>query len=242
MQAWGPRPCYASGMSWSVPRLVLALFLVAVPAAAWHESTHLAIAKAAGDPGWHHAAAADFARLKAREVEGPNHYVNLPLGETVTAEMVLAQVPRYDEAPGDGDGRLWGAVIASCADLPAAGERARQHLVFCAHYLGDLSQPLHHEPYDEHNRRWHARVDGVVEHQALDLVPEIRRRMTPVSLGDGDAFRDDLAAAVAALANDARALGRVLRREARNLSRDEALDLLARSASLLAAVRRHHGG
>ena len=68
---------------------------------AWHDETHLAIAKGAGYQKWYNAAGADIARIKAGDKEGHNHYANNPPNTVVTPEMVLAQVNHYND-PTDG--------------------------------------------------------------------------------------------------------------------------------------------
>ena len=79
---------------------------------AWHDETHLAIAKAAGYEKWYNAAGADITKIKAGDVEKKNHYVNNPPKTIVTAEMVLNQADRYNK-PRDSKGHLYGAIIAS---------------------------------------------------------------------------------------------------------------------------------
>jgi hypothetical protein len=56
---------------------VLAVILLFTSQAwAWHDETHLAIAKAAGYEKWYNAAGADITKIKAGNVEKKNHYVN----------------------------------------------------------------------------------------------------------------------------------------------------------------------
>ncbi|MGA2228329.1 MAG: hypothetical protein ABSH41_28180 [Syntrophobacteraceae bacterium] len=68
--------------------------------------------------------------------------------------MVLAQVNRYYD-PTDENGHLYGAIVASLRDFKSAkasGKYAEYHLAYCAHYVGDLSMPLHNTLYDSFNR------------------------------------------------------------------------------------------
>ena len=112
---------------------------------AWHDETHIAIAKAAGYEKWFNATGADMAKLKAGNIEGRNHYVNNLPGTLITAQMVLEQADLYNNKL-DVKGHLYGAIIASLREYRTTkrkGKYAEYHLGFCAHYVGDLSQPLH---------------------------------------------------------------------------------------------------
>ena len=73
--------------------------------------------------------------------------------------MLLDQVARYND-PSDEKGHLYGAIAASLRDylsVKAKGKYAEYHLVYCVHYVGDLSMPLHHTLFDSFNRRNHGR-------------------------------------------------------------------------------------
>ena len=205
-------------------------------AGAWNDETHLAIAKAAGYAKWYNAAGADMAKVKAGPLEQHNHYTNNPAGATVTAADVLAQVPRYDTV--DAGGHLYGSVLAEVRAYRA--ERARgkygeYHLAFAAHYLGDLSMPLHNTEYNAFNRKNHAAVDAIVDAVALGHVERIR--IDPVEIRS----EDDLASQVARLASLSQALGRRLEAEGRLPTPQEAYEQLGRSASILRGVLLHVG-
>jgi hypothetical protein len=93
---------------------LLTLVLIALPSLgwAWHDETHLAIAKVAGYTKWYNATGADMSKIKAGNVERKNHYVNNPPGTVVTPQMVLEQVSLYNK-PDDEKGHLYGAIIGS---------------------------------------------------------------------------------------------------------------------------------
>ena len=155
------------------------LFLVAVSypstSSAWFDETHLAIAKVAGYQKWFNAAGPDVAKLKMGDKEGHNHFVNNPRGTVVTPEMILAQVERYNQK--DPDGHLYGAIVASVRDYIEAKKRGRYaeyHLAYCAHYIGDLSQPLHSILYSDYNKRNHGKTDGVINDGILDNLEAIK--------------------------------------------------------------------
>jgi hypothetical protein len=219
--------------------LVAALSFGAAPAElfAWHDRTHLAIAEAAGFDLWYSAAAPDVAKSKAlfSPIESPNHYYNNNSGRRVTADMVSGQVELYDRPDETGEGHIYGAVIGSVRAyraMRATGKFARYPLVFCAHYVGDLSMPLHNTPYDDFNKTRHSINDGVIDAGVRDSVASIRRRMRPPVIRN----EADLAREIAAVAESGRLLGLKMRREERDMTPEEAYIQVIRSASLLKAV------
>jgi hypothetical protein len=56
---------------------------------AWHDKTHIAIAKAAGYQAWYNAAGADIAKVKAGDKEALNHFSDNPPGTVITPKMIL---------------------------------------------------------------------------------------------------------------------------------------------------------
>jgi len=92
--------------------LLICNILFSSPVGAWHDETHIAIAKAAGYEKWYNAAGADITKIKAGDIENKNHYVHNPPDTGVTAAMVLDQVDRYNKSL-DLKGHLYGAIIAS---------------------------------------------------------------------------------------------------------------------------------
>ncbi|ANA39607.1 hypothetical protein [Geobacter anodireducens] len=202
---------------------------------AWHDETHLAVARAAGYHKWYNAAGPDIAKQKGGNIEQRNHYCNR--GETVTAGTVLGQIARYND-PSDEEGHLYGAIIAALRGYERAsreGKYAEYHLAYAAHYLADLSMPLHNTPYDDFNRKRHERNDGIVEKTALRNVGRIQRLMAPVALGR-ESFEADLAREIARVAEGSRRLAERMRRENRDMTPEEAYGQLAQSAALLEAV------
>jgi hypothetical protein len=108
-------------------------------------------------------------------------------------------------------------------------------LAFAAHYIGDLSQPLHNISYDGFNKTHHNDNDGIVENEVLNNCAEIEKHMYNITLRP-DHFEDDLAKEIARIANISRQLGLKLRAENRNMTKEEAYIQLGHSASLLKAV------
>lgn len=219
---------------------ILVIFVIVVfhgSASGWHDETHLAIAKAAGYAKWYNAAGADMAKLKADRIEKNNHYSNNAERREVTPGMVLEQVARYND-PADTDGHLYGAILASLRayrNATETGKYAEYHIAFCAHYVGDLSQPLHNHPNDSFNALRHKTNDGIVEDEVFRNIQQIRENMYPVILRS-DSFEDDLAREVARIANLSRTLSYTLQEEDRDMTKEEAYKQSGHSASLLRAI------
>lgn len=198
---------------------------------AWFDDTHLAIAKAAGYKKWYLAVGADMAKLKAGASEGHNHYVNNPKGTKVMPRMVLDQAERYNRI--DPDGHLYGAIIASVRqylEVKRQGRYAEYHFGFAAHYVGDLSMPLHNTVYDEFNRQYHMTIDGIVNDGIMDHLDRIR--VYPITIRS----ERDLATEVARIANLSMDLGYRIQAEGRILTGAEAYAQISHSASLLKAI------
>lgn len=215
-------------------------FLIALfspQAEGWHDETHLAIAQAAGYAKWYYAAGADMVKIKAGPIEEYNHYFNNMKNLPVTPDLVLSQINRYDD-PADPEGHLYGAIIASLREYKKteqSGKYPDYHIAFCAHYVGDLSQPFHNIPYDEFNQAHHEANDGIVDHEILTHTDLIEKRMYPIPLR-ADHFEEDLAQEIARIADVSRKLGERLQQEKRDMTREEAYIQLGRSASLLKAI------
>ncbi len=210
--------------------------LWATDAAAWHDETHLAVAKAAGYAKWYNATGADMAIIKAGLIEQHNHYVNNRTGTRVTPAMVIEQVGRYNTI--ERSGHLYGAILAAVRDyiaVKAEGKYGEYHLGFAAHYLADLSMPLHNIEYDAFNKINHSAIDGIVNDGILDHLERIRIYSVTVT------SEQDLAREVARVANLSIRLGEKIRAENRLLTEAEALEQLSHSASILRGVVEYTG-
>jgi hypothetical protein len=197
----------------------------------------LAIAKVAGYEKWFNAAGPDVAKLKLGDKEGHNHFVNNPRGTVVTPEMVLSQVERYNEK--DPTGHLYGAIVASVRDYVEAKKKgcyAEYHMAYCAHYIGDLSQPLHNTLYDDYNRKNHGKTDGVINNWIFDNLEAVKGYDIEVK------SEGDLAKEIARIANLSMAMGYKQEDEGRPLSRGEEHQRISYSASLFGAVLRYVKG
>ena len=212
------------------------LMLSSVQAYAWHDKTHLSIAEAAGFELWYSAAAPDVAKSKSefRPIEEKNHYFNNNAQKEVDEAMVLEQASRYNKT-GDAEGHLYGAIIGAVRaykEESASGKYAEYPLVFCAHYIGDLSMPLHNTEYDDFNKKRHTVNDGIIESSVRNNIGYIQRNMSEITIEN----ESDLAREIAKVANTARRLGIKIRKENRNMTGEEAYIQVSQSSSLLKAV------
>ena len=201
---------------------------------AWHDETHVSIAKVAGYSKWFNACGPDMIKIKAPQIERWNHYVNNPSGAIVNAKMVLDQVSKYNKP--DENGHLYGAIIASLRDYikdKRKGKYGEYHLAFCSHYVGDLSMPLHNTLYDAYNRAHHAQTDGIINDEVLDHLDKIK--IYPITINS----EEDLAKQIARLANLSIELGYRLERENRLLTKEEAYQQISHSASLFKGILRY---
>lgn len=213
-------------------------------AMAWHDQTHLTIAKAAGFDKWYDCAGPDIAKIKAGNVEAYNHWFNNIAEAEITPQMVLEQIERYNQRNriADSEGHLLGAIIASLREYEKtlqSGKYAMYHLVYCAHYIGDLSMPLHNIAHDDFNKEHHSANDGAVEATILNEPDKIKKQMYSIKLSDRN-YEAELAREIARIANVSRKLGYKLRAEGRDMTRQEAYVQLGHSASLLRAVLQHY--
>ncbi|NTW53239.1 MAG: hypothetical protein HGB15_00390 [Chlorobaculum sp.] len=205
-------------------------------ALAWHDKTHLSVAEAAGFELWYSAAAPDVAKSKEmfEPFEKPNHFFNNTANKPVTPDMVMKQAGSYNK-PCDEEGHIYGAIIGSVREYQTAsktGKYANYPLVFCAHYCGDLSMPLHNTTYDDFNKERHSVNDGIIENSVRGNIAKIQSMMTPPVIQS----EADLVKEIAAIAESARLLGLKMRQENRNMTPEEAYTQVARSASLLKAI------
>lgn len=224
--------------------IIIVLVTLTSTALGWHDKTHLAIARAAKYSRWYNAAGPDIAKVKAGNIESYNHWYNNDNNIEVTSQTVIDQIERYNKTDDSADieGHLYGAIIASLRSYERdskSNKYSEYHLVYCAHYIGDLSMPLHNTPYDDYNKKQHSVIDGTVEQVVLKHPSKIAQHMYKITLKD-ESFEADLANEIARIANISRKLGYKLRTENRNLTPAEAYIQLGHSTSLLKAVLQHY--
>ncbi len=207
------------------------LLLSFSPSRAWFDETHVAIAKVAGFSSWFNVAGPEMVKEKMGNREGHNHFANNFRGKDVTPEIVLAQVEKYNKL--DSNGHLYGAIIASVRDYQkkrATGKYAEYQMAFCAHYVGDLSQPVHNIEHNEFDFIHHKDIDGIVDEGILANLDKIK--IYPITISS----EAELAKEIARIANLSMALGYKLQDEFRVITKDEAYQQLSHSASLFRAI------
>jgi len=179
----------------------------------WHDETHIAIAKATGYKKWYNAAGADMLKIKAGYTERLNHYTNTDI-----------------------IGHLYGAIIASVRDYLKEKQRGKYgeyHLAFCAHYIGDLSQPLHNTLYNFYSRKNHKTIDGIINDEVLDNIDKIK--IYPIKIES----ENDLAIEIARIANLSIEKGYQIQDGKRLLTKEEAYEQISHSASLFRAILKY---
>jgi hypothetical protein len=204
---------------------------------AWNDETHIAIAKAAGYDKWFNAAGADITKIKAGDLEKHNHYAGNPSGSVVSVQTVFDQIDRYDSDL-DTSGHLYGAIVAAIRAYQTTnltGKYAQYHLAFCAHYVGDLSQPLHNIVYNAYNQSNHVATDGIINDDVLSNLSKIE--IYPINIRS----EVNLAEEIARIANLSMKLGYQLEKSGRMLSRQEAYQQISHSASLFKAILKYLG-
>jgi len=120
-------------IQYKIKLTIICLYILTLPSisSAWHDETHIAIAKAAGYKKWYNAAGADMIKVKAGFIEAQNHYSNNPPGTVITPEMVFNQVDLYNKT--DDTGHLYGAIVSSVRDYVKnrqKGKYGEYHLAF----------------------------------------------------------------------------------------------------------------
>ena len=110
------------------------------------------------------------------------------------------------------------------------GKYGEYHMAFCAHYVADLSQPLHNTEFSLFNKRYHKTVYGTVNDEVLDSQDKIK--VIPIQIKS----EEDLPREIARVANLSMALGYRLEDENRVLTKEEAYQQLEQSGSLFRAV------
>jgi len=211
--------------------LIIIIILFPIRSSAWNDEPHLAIAKVAGYSKWYNACGADMAKLKAGDREKHNHYVNNPPGLITASEQVFSQIEKYNQI--DRDGHLYGAIIASLRNYLEYRDKKKYgeyHLAFCAHYVGDLSMPLHNTQYNSFNKTYHKTMDGLLDGEVLNNLQNIRTYQITIN------SEKDLAGEISRIANISSALGYRLEAEQRLLTKKEAYTQISHSTSLLKAI------
>lgn len=215
---------------------VLSILIQLSSLQAWHDQTHMAVAKAAGMKKAYMAVGADMAKVKAGDIEGLNHWHNNEPDEIVTREKVIAQIPLYNTTSEIKKGHLYGAIIGAINEYQKTteeGKYAEYHIGFLAHYVGDLSMPLHNTAYNDFNKARHSINDGIIENEIADNLNKII--ITDIIIKS----QDDIIDQIVKIANEAKELGYRMEKENRNMTKEEAYSQISKSASLLRGILKY---
>lgn len=228
-----------------------ASFTAAPTAQAWTDQTHMAIERAAGLMSYQNACSPDVAKTiaamnKIKKNDGQGHFYDAskpPTRKDVEEQLEMIGQSR-DECP---DGYILGGIINSVRKSKAWTEMGRfddYNYAILGHYCGDLSQPLHMSVYDDFNRKHHLNIDQTLNHGDVkwdvDGVPMITKEMT---VDDSVRFNseDEIIDYMLQIANESYDLGQKLRKEDRELTHDEAIARVNRSATFFRALMRYCG-
>lgn len=227
------------------------LSLAPLTAEAWTDQTHMAIERAAGLSSYQNACAPDVAKTvsainKLKKNDGQGHFYDAsrpPTRKDVEEQLEMIGQGR-DDAP---DGWILGAIINATRKSKAWTEMGRfddYNYAILGHYCGDLSMPLHMSVYDDFNKKHHLNVDQTLNRSDVkydvDGVPLITKEMT---VDDSVRFHneDEIIDYMLKIANESFELGQKLRAEDRELTHEEAIQRVNRSATFFRAIMRYCG-
>ena len=227
------------------------LSLAPLTAEAWTDQTHMAIERAAGLTSYQNACAPDVSKTvsainKLKKNDGQGHFFDAskpPTRKDVEEQLEMIGQGR-DDAP---DGWILGAIINATRKSKAWTEMGRfddYNYAILGHYCGDLSMPMHMSVYDDFNKKHHLNIDQTLNRSDVkydvDGVPLITKEMT---VDDSVRFNseDEIIDYMLKIANESFELGQKLRAEDRELTHDEAIQRVNRSATFFRAIMRYCG-
>jgi hypothetical protein len=243
---------------------VVLIFITALDARAWTCKTHIFIAREAGITEPAAACFPDMTRKENDALLGPFHWHNPAPDAVVTAEYierfgvsseVFVKQDAYRayslsiKVP-DPAGVLYWKICDLYGAMKGAGRWEHEYyLTVIAHYVGDLSQPLHNFPsgripaadgrsYPDVGiwaKSAHLSFDMALD-PYLPLQAEEDRAIIDTASRPAVNSMTDLKREIARIANASLALANACYREKRGLTKKEALTQAAMSINLLKAV------
>jgi hypothetical protein len=250
--------------------IIISIFLVAGVSSsilAWSSKTHMFIAHEAGMANPVTACFPDFSRNEEYNLLVPYHWHDAAPDAIVTPEYI----DRYQISEGtytnldfpgsppikirvpDPCGVLYWEIVELYKNLKGSTTQWEYdyYLSNIAHYVGDLSQPLHNSPYGSSpagdgkiypelgkwNEGHHTEFDNALD-SVLPLRAEKRRSfqkmMAPIKIST----TDDLKVQISKVANSSIGLANKCYSQKRIIAEDEALKQVAMSVSLLRAIMK----
>lgn len=243
---------------------LLAILILSANALGWSSKTHIFIAQEAGikNPG-----AACFPDLSKKENDallGPLHWHDASPKTTVTPEYIdqyqISEAeyvrlgnpqskPIKIRVPDPAGVLYWKIMELYQAMKGAAGWEYDYYLTNIAHYVGDLSQPLHNYPYGSEPasdgksypevgawaKEHHWEFDDILE-SILPLDEKREKSFQAMTTTIQVKSTDDLKKEIAKIANSSIALANRCYSQKRIITQDEALKQVSMSVSLLKAI------
>ena len=244
--------------------IIASLFLSTTLCYGWSCKTHTFIAQQAGMKNPEYACIPDEVRHENYNLMLQFHYHSAAPDAVVTPEYIQRYNVRTANVREEGksdtisikiphnSGVLYWKIVDLYNRMNDKKPGSYQHnyyLMSIAHFIGDLSQPLHNYPYNKKSA-----ADGKIYEShgtwATDKHGEFDNALNttyPLSKEDMDYLlnkiniitvqnSDDINREVANIANSSMALANTCFKEKRGMSKSEALDRVAMSASLLKAI------
>ncbi len=241
---------------------ITSFFLSTTLCFGWSCKTHTFIADQAGMKNPEYACIPDEVRHENYNLMIQFHYHSAAPDAVVTPEYIQRYNVRTANVKDEGNtisikipdrsGVLYWKILDLYNKMNKKGLQEFQYnyyLMSIAHFIGDLSQPLHNYPYGqkpaadgkiyESHGIWSAEKHGEFDYaldSAYPLSKEdmdyLLKKISIINIKNSD----DLSREVANIANSSIALANTCFKEKRGMSRREALDRVAMSVSLLKAV------
>lgn len=243
---------------------ILSVLIFSTNAQAWSCKTHIFIAQEVGIKNPELACFPDLSKKENDTLLGPFHWHDAAPNTTVTPEYIdqyqitegmYIKVVSPESKPikikvPDPSGVLYWKILELYQKIKGrTGWEYDYYMANIAHYVSDLSQPLHNFPYGDEpasdgksypeiglwNKEHHGEFDDVLD-SYLPLNTErskiFHNMITPTRITS----IDDLKKEIAKIANSSIALANECYSEKRLITRDEALKQVAMSVSLLRAI------
>ncbi len=243
--------------------LILSIFSISY---AWDCKTHAYIAKKAGLKVPEAACMPDIIRDELYDLLSPSHYHNASPDTFVTSEyierfnveeiLIENKGKRYKISVPHPSGILYWKILQIFEKMKSLDKSIQDNLLAyeyylfnIAHYIGDLSQPLHNFPYGEYpasdgkvyalegnfNKEYHFKFDESFSH-SLYINPQIDFLIEKNIKDLNIRSKEDLKKEISAIANAALKIANACFKENRLPSEEELVQQISWSISLLKAI------
>jgi hypothetical protein len=244
--------------------VVLIIHLSSPYACPWSSATHTFIAQKAGIPNPQYANFPDLSRNENYSLLLPYHWHDASPSTVVTPDYIdqyqitvgdYVKVGASESKPikikvPDHAGVLYWKILELYQQMKGtSGWEYDYYLFNSAHYVGDLSQPLHNFPYDNEpasDRKIYSEIGAWSKenHRAFDDVLESSFPLDQKTEKIFDTWiavpsiksSDDLKREISKVANHSIALANRCYSEKRIITKDEAMRQISKSVSLLKAI------